>query len=300
MQKVETPQEQGFSSYGLTTNTAKNSINIADILSGGVPKDGIPALNNPSFTTIEEAPFKEDSEGILVSFDTTHRVYPFAILVWHEIVNDKIGEKAIAVTFCPLCDSSIVFNRNSNDTTLTFGVSGLLYESNLLMYDTSTESLWSQALGRAVVGTYTGEELEILPAQRITLQELREKYPTAQVLNTNTGFNRSYGNNPYGTYLETDELYFPVTITDTRFPPKELMYVIPYNTKEKIRSFAIPYHTIKEGVQIFSGTEKEVQVERKGSEIEVTEKGKVLPGYFELWFSWATHHQEEGEVLRQK
>ena len=124
------------------------------------------------------------------------RFYPYSIIVWHEIVNDTFDGIPIAVTFCPLCETGIVFNRRIGESVVTFGVSGLLYESNLLMYDIETESLWSQTLGKAVVGTYTNTQLVRLPIQVITFKEVKEKYPTAHVLSTDTSFNRDYTRNP--------------------------------------------------------------------------------------------------------
>ena len=151
--------KQDFLQYGLQTNTRQASIDIDLVLSGGPGKDGIPALTKPAFVSIAESNENDSFRGILVTMGGEQRFYPYSILVWHEIVNDSIGDQHFSVTFCPLCGTGIVYNREFDDTVLEFKVSGLLYESNLLMYDTATESLWSQSLGKAVVGDRLGDTL---------------------------------------------------------------------------------------------------------------------------------------------
>ena len=288
------PAEQSFlPTFGLKTDTTKKTIDLQDILSGGPGKDGIPAIHNPTFVPLAATEVADDTRGILVALHGVRRFYPYSILVWHEIVNDTIGKTPIAVTFCPLCDSGIVFDRRVGGTTLNFGVSGLLFESNLLMYDTATESLWSQARTDAVVGAYTGEKLTILPLQVITLNEVREKYPNTEVLSTDTGFSRNYTTNPYAGYTETEDTVFPVSVSDKRFHAKELMYVIPLNKK----SIALPYRQFTDGTQTFIIQGKTLTITRDGGEITARTNNKQLPGYFELWFSWATHHQQDGIVL---
>lgn len=292
----EPTERSFFPTFGLKTDTTKKTIDLQDILSGGPGKDGIPAINKPTFVPLSVTEVADDTRGILVALHGVRRFYPYSILVWHEIVNDTIGETPIAVTFCPLCDSGIVFDRRIGGTTLSFGVSGLLFESNLLMYDTATESLWSQARTEAVVGAYTGEKLNILPLQVITLNEVREKYPNTEVLSTNTGFSRNYTANPYAGYTDTENTIFPVSVSDKRFHAKELMYVIPLGKK----SVALPYQQFTDDTQTFIIQGKTLTIARDGGEITAKTNDKQLPGYFELWFSWATHHQQDGIVLTLK
>ena len=155
IQANEQAQEQAFLSSGLSTDTGKSLIDLDLVLSGGPPKDGIPAINIPTFTGISSASsnLADDTLGLLVTADDDERFYPYNILVWHEIVNDTVGGIPVSVTFCPLCGSGIVYERVVNGQEVLFGVSGRLYESNLLMYDSATESLWSQIEGRAVIGS---------------------------------------------------------------------------------------------------------------------------------------------------
>lgn len=282
-----------FVRYSLDTNTDKTDIDLDLVLSGGPGKDGIPAINNPKFTSASEANFADDSFGVFVDIDGVRRFYPYPIIVWHEIVNDSIGDNNFAITFCPLCGTAIAFNREVDGNILQFGVSGLLFESNLLMYDIKTESLWSQARGRVVVGDLLGTELDIIPIQLITFKEVKEKYPDVKVLSKDTGYGRNYDIAPYSGYEDTDRLYFPVSVSDKRLPTKEIMYVVPFEDK----SFSFTKDSIPAGeTTIVSGGDK-LRIVKDGGEIEVFVNDEFKPGYFEMWFSWATHHQEDGVLL---
>lgn len=280
--------------YGFATNTCKLNIDPNKILPGGPSKDGIPTINNPKFIPYSQSKISDTTRGILINIGNQQKFYPYNILAYHEIVNDNINDTYYSVTFCPLCDSGIVFNRKVNTEILQFGVSGLLYESNLLMYDTSTDSLWSQAKRTAVVGDYAGTELEILPFQLLSFIEAKIKYPRGVVLSEDTGFIRNYNTTPYSGYLENEGLYFPVSINDQRFTSKELMYVIPF---ENI-SITFPYRQLETGIKNFDIGDNEITIQKMGGEIYTTINNKKYPGYFELWFSWATHHQDDGVVLQ--
>lgn len=287
--------ERGFSFFGLQTDTSKASIPLDAVLSGGPGKDGIPAIDDPRFTSVDEADFSDDALGILVEFDGQARFYPYAVLVWHEIVNDRIGETEFAVTFCPLCGSAIVFDRKVGGETLEFGVSGLLWESNLLMFDRGTESLWSQAKNEAVIGHFSGTRLKVLPMRLMPFSEVRERYPDAQVLSKETGYRRDYDRNPYAGYELDDSYYFPVSVSDTRLPAKEIMYVVP----AKRHSYAFPQLQLEEGARTtFTTPEGDLTLQKNDFEITSTLSGVTVPGYYEMWFSWATHHQDDGILLQ--
>ena len=282
--------------YGFTTLTCQKDIDLDLIVSGGPGKDGIPALYNPRFVSYEQSTMPDNARGILININNTQRFYPYNILVWHEIINDTIDNTHYAVTFCPLCDSGIVMNRKIYDKVLQFGVSGLLFQSNLLMYDTSTQSLWSQARQKAVLGPYTGTKLDILPFQLLTFREARRMYPNGVILSTNTGVYSEdrYQSTPYGGYLENPDTFFPVSVRDNRFPAKELMYVVPFNN----RSVAMPYRALQQGTRTLQIGDKRLTITRTKDEIRATHNNTIYPGYFELWFSWATHHQRDGIVLK--
>jgi hypothetical protein len=293
-----TGKEFGFENKGLKTNTARLSIPLDKILDGGPGKDGIPALTNPKFVSVKEASknIKDDVDGIVVSSLNTVKFYPYNIMVWHEIVNDVVGGKTLVITFCPLCGSAIVFDAEINGKAEQFGVSGKLYESNLLMYDKSTESLWSQSIGTAVVGDRTGEKLSVYPSQVVSFKILKEKWPNSEVLSTDTGYGRSYDFYPYGDYNNNDSLYFPISIKDNRFPPKEIMYVV--NAYDK--SVAFPTKQLGGSpASVDVGGNKVTGAIVDGEIIVKDTSGKILPGYHEMWFSWATHHQEDGVVWKK-
>jgi hypothetical protein len=184
------------------TDFSKSSIPFDEILSGGPPKDGIPAVDNPSFISVAQADeWLEDFEPVVVfTQDQVTRIYPIQILMWHEIVNDVVAGRPVAITFCPLCNTAIGFDATVNGQALTFGTTGRLRFSNLLMYDRQTESWWQQATGQAVIGELTGTQLEFLPLNIIGWVEAVKAFPQAQVLSRETGFPRDYGRNPYAGY----------------------------------------------------------------------------------------------------
>lgn len=274
------------------TNTSKHSIPLDQILDGGPGKDGIPALANPKFTVIADADrsIADTVDGILVTVGDETKFYPYNIIVWHEIVNDTVGGKPLVVTFCPLCGSAIVFEAEVDGKPETFGVSGKLYNSNLLMYDKSTESLWSQIGGEAVVGDRTGEKLALYPSQVVSFKTVQERYPQARILSVDTGYGRDYSLYPYGSYDTSDQLYFPVAITDTRLPAKEIMYVVNYND----HSIAFKVKDLKPGVEAHVDVAgKPLTAALKDGIIETT---PALPGYHTMWFAWAVYHQKDGIV----
>ncbi len=175
-------------------------INPAEVVSGGPPPDGIPPIDDPQFVSVAEAEqWLGDVEPVLVvDIDGDVRAYPIQILMWHEIVNDTVGGIPLAITYCPLCNSAISFERTVRGVETTFGTSGSLYNANLVMYDRTTESLWNQLDGRAVIGLLAGEVLTQIPSSTVTWKTFREFRPDAKVLDRNrTGVERAYGTNPY-------------------------------------------------------------------------------------------------------
>lgn len=171
-----------------------------EIISGGPPPDGIPPIDDPKFLSVDDADeWLNDAEPVLVvDIDGDVRAYPIQILIWHEIVNDTVGGVPVTVTYCPLCNSAITFERTVRGVETTFGTSGSLYFANLVMYDRATESLWNQLDGRAVVGVLTGEQLDLIPSGMVAWADFKQERPAAKVLDKNrTGAQRAYGTNPY-------------------------------------------------------------------------------------------------------
>ncbi|MFQ5984490.1 MAG: DUF3179 domain-containing protein [Alphaproteobacteria bacterium] len=183
------------------TDFSKHSVDLDEILSGGPPKDGIPSIDHPAFLPLSEVtdlPDREPVIGFQVGDDV--RCYPLRILMWHEIVNDTVGGLPVAVTFCPLCNAAIVFDRRVDGRVLEFGTTGKLRFSDLVMYDRQTESWWQQFLGEAIVGEMTGKTLKMLPARIESFAKFRERAPNGKVLVPDNLAARRYGMNPYVRY----------------------------------------------------------------------------------------------------
>jgi hypothetical protein len=186
---------------GFTTDFSRSIVPGSEILSGGPPKDGIPSIDTPSFIAVAEAVWLEPEEPVIVvETRGATKIYPIQILTHHEIVNDVVGDTPLSVTYCPLCDTGIVFRREFDDLLLDFGTTGRLRYSNLIMYDRQTETWWQQATGQAVVGRYAGRRLEMYPAERLPWDVASARYADARVLSRQTGYSRSYGSNPYRGY----------------------------------------------------------------------------------------------------
>ena len=172
-----------------------------EILSGGPPPDGIPAIDRPRFQRVADVGWLADREPVLaLELGGEARAYPVQILTWHEIVNDTVAGTPVAVTYCPLCNSAIAFDRRLGERVLDFGTSGRLYRSALVMYDRQTESLWTHFLGQAVAGTLTGSQMEAHPVATVSWGDFRRAHPGGWVLSRDTGHRRSYGRNPYPGY----------------------------------------------------------------------------------------------------
>jgi uncharacterized protein DUF3179 len=230
------------SNSGSTTTTLsaqeeeKSVVPLDQIVSGGPPPDGIPSIDNPKFTSVKEADeILEDSElvvGLNVNGDI--RAYPLQILVWHEIVNDDVGGVPVALTYCPLCFTNQVFNRTLEDgNVVEFGTSGKLYNSNLVMYDRASNSLWSQALAQGIVGKYAGVNLQRIPFDVANWKEWKQLYPESKVLSRDTGSSRPYGADPYGDYYTNSEVLFPISNQDNRLRLKEIVIGLENNGQNK-------------------------------------------------------------------
>lgn len=180
------------------TNTSVE--NWVEVLSGGPPKDGIPALTDPAFIQAQDAIFLDDREPVItVVIEGEARAYPLRYLTWHEIVNDRFGDVPVAVTFCPLCNSAMVFDRRVGAQELEFGVSGKLRNSDMIMYDRQTFSWWQQAIGQGIVGDLNGVTLTQLPSWMESWEQFKAAHPDGRVMNE-PPWPRSYGQNPYVGY----------------------------------------------------------------------------------------------------
>jgi hypothetical protein len=227
------------------TDFSKHNVPYSEILSGGPPKDGIPALKDPQIVSVSEADawLKPLEPVILVQVGEHARAYPIQILIWHEIANDTVGGEPLLVTFCPLCNTAITFKRTVNGKVLDFGTTGRLRYSNLIMYDRQTETWWQQATGEAIAGEWTGTQLEFYPATIISWQDFKASYPQGTVLSRETGYPRDYGHNPYIGY---DDVNNPPFLYEGPATPNQLLPVARVLTIDlNGEAVAYPYETLE-------------------------------------------------------
>lgn len=217
----------------------RHEIPIEEILWGGVEKDGIPALTNPTFLKASEATYLTDSESVFgVEINGDVRAYPYRVMDWHEMFNDVIGGIPVSLAYCTLCGSGILFDTRveGRDKPFIFGSSGFLYRSNKLMYDQQTHSLWNQFTGRPVVGELTGSsiELKILPVVTTTWGQWKKQHPSTKVLSLDTGFRRDYKpGSAYSRYFNSPNLMFPAPTNDKRLEPKDQVFGLRMTGVEK-------------------------------------------------------------------
>jgi hypothetical protein len=286
---VEMEEESGVK---MTSRGVKYIVDPKKILSGGPPKDGIPSIDNPKFITVDEADkLIQDNELVLAMIHKgVKRVYPLQILVWHEIVNDFIAGDPILITYCPLCGSGIAYERKIDGETVEFGTSGKLYNSNLVMYDRETNSYWSQIDGLAIVGELTGKELKEVSIDTVTWGDWKSAHPDSEVLSQDTGFNRAYGRDPYGSYYEDSFLFFPVENEDNRIHAKTVIFGIEVNGVHKAYR---EDDLIKEGEieDTVAGVSLTVERDNAGIvKITNTESEEEIVKERDFWFAWYAFH----------
>lgn len=288
---LSTPRT-GTGPNGFDLRTA--SVPRSQILEGGVPRDGIPAIHHPKFISPEAADYLQPSDPVIsVTHDGETRAYPLRILIWHEIVNDHIGDFAFAATYCPLCGTAMVFDRTVNGRTLTFGVSGLLYQSDMLMYDRETQSLWSQIKQEAVAGPQTGGRLAWLPSEHLSFEAWRKKHPSGTVLSTDTGAVRNYSTQPYRGYEKTERTMFPVIEYRTDLPGKEWILGIVVSGQAK----AYPVKNLPSGEPIEDRIGETTLTlvhdpETQSYSARLSESGALVPVVKAYWFAWQAFYPE--------
>ncbi len=310
----------------------KHDIRLEEIAWGGVVKDGIPALINPTFVPASSVTWLTEGElvfGVAINGDV--HAYPLRIMDWHEMADDVVGDVPVALAYCTLCGSGILFDTRvpGREKPLTFGSSGFLYRSNKLMYDHETHSLWNQFTGRPVVGPLTGSgiELKILPIAITSWAEWRARHPDTKVLSLETGHQRPYVPGlPYGEYFASPGLMFPAVVRDKRLQPKDHVYGI--RTEEGAKAWPIAVFDsrmvindaigsldivligdrVTRTVRAYEGQGRDFEagpdtesVVSGGVVWRVTEDGLVgpagetlprLPGHVAYWFAWAGYLPE--------
>lgn len=301
-------KEEALTTKKITvTDGIKHSVPLDEIKGGGPKKDGIPSIDEPKFTSIEEAEiWLEDSNpGISVSIGSSSRFYPYRILVWHEIVNDTVNGQRILVTYCPLCFSGVVYDPLVGGERVEFGTSGKLWKSNLVMYDRKTDSLWSQVLGEAIVGEMTTTKLKILPSDMVRFGEWKKTNLDGEVLSKDIKVfpPRDYNRDPYGDYYTTPRLLFNQTelfggseAEDKRLERKDLILGIIIDGKAK----AYLTYAVKEKEEIedtFAGKTIIAKYESNIDAVRLFEK--INSGTLErinpvtsFWFAWVAAYPQ--------
>lgn len=283
---------------------SKHSVPLEQIVPGGPGKDGIPAILKPVFISAQEAafrkffPLKEEDRVLGLSWGGEAKAYPIKILNWHEIVNDTIGGKPVVVTYCPLCGTGIGFEALVQGRSLTFGVSGLLYQSDLVMYDHQTQSLWSQIATQAIAGPLTGAKLAPIFLEHTTWDEWRRAHPNTVVLSTKTGHFRDYDRDPYLGYAQRAELMFGTTHYDPRYHPKEWVLGIEVEGVFKAYPFAELKKVQGPLTDQVNGRKVHIHFNPRAQSASVTDAaGKPLPSVMAFWFAWSAFHPDT-QVLR--
>lgn len=270
---------------------------VTQIKHGGPGRDGIPAIDHPHFIDASQAVFLKNADRILgINLNDEQKAYPIRILNYHEIVNDRFGDTAVLVSYCPLCGTGMAFfasrGAERNGTNVEFGVSGLLYNSDVLLYDRQTESLWSQIRKQAIAGPLKGQRLQQIALEHTSWSDWRTRHPQTQVLSQNTGYRRDYRRSPYAGYADSERLMFDVSARDRRFHPKEWVIGIELNGVTK----AYPFSNLPAG-------EKEVRDQLGGQDIRLVfdaanRSGRIysadilLPSITSYWFAWYAFHPD--------
>lgn len=268
--------------------------NFKKLKSGGVPRDGIPSIDKPKFESVgaADAWLASDDIVFVLEYKGEVRAYPQKILNWHEIVNDTVAGDPLAITFCPLCGSALTFDRRVNGQTLEFGVSGLLHNNDLVMYDRETETLWQQITGEALVGELFGKRLRQVPTSGMRWSDFKSQFLNGQVLSRDTGFSRDYERDPYSGYEADPNPLFPVEGgVDQTIHPKTVVYGVEAGGSFK----AYPLEKIEEDGTIkdrVGGISVEVSYNNGNVEVKNTDTGEELSATRLFWFAWKAFRPE--------
>ncbi len=298
-----------FSVTASTPDEIKNGFRLTNalvpaeqIFSGGPVRDGIPAIDNPRFVSASDAGFLDPDDRVLgITYNGISKAYPVAILNYHEVVNDRFNGEPILVTFCPLCRTGIAYLATVDGRRLEFGVSGLLYNSDMLFYDRQTESLWSQIRRQAVSGPLKGASLQPVILTHTRWQDWKQHNPGTLVLSTDTGFQRDYSSSPYAGYGATRELWFPVLAEDDRYHPKAPVLGLELAGRFK----AYPFSELERAGGVvhdtFTGRQIVVRYDAINKKADVAdENGHSLPSVTAYWFAWYAFHPETAVFTAEK
>lgn len=264
------------------------------IKSGGPPRDGIPALFAPRFISADESSHLDSDERVLgIAYNGIAKAFPIKIMNYHEIANDQFGDAAVAVTYCPLCGTGIAFLADAGGRKRTFGVSGLLYNSDVLMYDRETESLWSQIMAQGVTGPASGIQLQPIPILHTTWGNWLARHPETVVLRPPTAYGRNYDVSPYQDYVESSRLMFPVTHKDRRYATKSVVLGVKIGDLAK----AYPFEELPADTDTLNDTIGNqaivINYDLPSQSAWVLDAdGREIPSFTAYWFAWIAFHPE--------
>ncbi len=254
-------------------------------------RDCIPSIDTPEFVSSDQADFVADDDLVLaVALNGVLKAYPTKILIHHEIVNDDFDGEPVAVTYCPLCGSGVAFEGKLDGEPVEFGVSGVLHESDLVLYDRNSETLWAQVTGAGMMGPKTGEQLQEVPLVMTEWRTWRQQHPDTLVLSTNTGFDKDYTVDRYADYRESDRLFLPVSASDARLHVKKVIYGVMVD-EQPVAYEAEWLKSKGEYVESINDQMVEIKYNNDGSVTAANPNtGKNYPVKRLFWFAWYTFH----------
>lgn len=265
----------------------------AEVLPGGVPMDGIPAINRPAMLSAEEARYLRPGDRVIgVKLSDKARAYPLKVLAQHEIVNDQIADLPVAVTYCPLCDSAALFDRRVGDKTYEFGVSGLLYNSNVLMYDRDEQGggLWSQLMAQGISGATSGASLKPLPLELTTWSDCRGRHPQTQVLAVEANSERRYDNDPYRNYFASPNLMFPARPLSSRLPAKQRVLGVWTDKAAKAYPLSALAKFDRPLGERIEGKKFTISFDPKAKSARIEQADDGVQWAYSFWFAWYAFH----------
>jgi hypothetical protein len=266
---------------------------VEQIEHGGPGRDGIPAISAPRFVRASQADFLSGTDRVLgISLHSEQKAYPVRILNYHEIVNDRFGDSAVVVSYCPLCGTGMAFLADSNGRKLEFGVSGLLYNSDVLLYDRQTESLWSQIRKQAIAGPLKGLHLQQIPMEHTSWSDWRARFPQTQVLSLDTGYRRDYSRSPYAGYADSEHLMFSVSHVDRRLHPKEQVIGVELNGAAKAYPFSELLQAPDQIMDQVGGQPVRIVFDAEHQTGRVYAGDKLIPSTTGFWFAWYAFHPD--------
>jgi hypothetical protein len=282
--------------FGFDEST-KKTVELANLQQGCPARDCIHSIDAPKYITAEQAPLSDNDIVVTLSYDGEYRAYPTRILDHHEIVNDTIAGTPLAITWCPLCGSAVGIHRQVGDQLTEFGVSGVLYNSDLVLYDRATETLWDQIEAKGIVGPMTGEQLRFIPLSMTQWGRWRQAHPDTLVLSSDTGFEEDYSTDRYAEYRDSTRLYMPVSNSDDRIHPKTVVYGFELESG----SIAFDAALVEENRSYSHDLDGATWELRAGDDGAVTLRGPAQESVYSpirlFWFAWYTFHPQT-ELVR--